>query len=360
LITLPQQKMDALLARHSLVESELASGLSPEAYVKLSREFAELSPVVEAIKAYRNAEKEIADLVALVDDSATDADMRKLADAERHALQERKEKLAQRIRVALLPKDAMDDHNAILEIRAGTGGDEAALFAGDLFRMYERYAARQGWKTEVLSLSEGAKGGFKEIVAEVSGRGVFAKLKFESGVHRVQRVPDTEASGRIHTSAATVAVLPEVEDVDIHINEADLKIDTMRAQGAGGQHVNKTESAIRITHMPSGIVVFVQEERSQHKNKAKALTMLRAKLYDAEKTKRDSARAAERRGQVGSGDRSERIRTYNFPQGRVTDHRINLTLHKLPQIIEGEALDEVIDALVTEHQAELLAAEGAA
>jgi len=360
LITLPQHKMDALLARHSLVESELASGLSPEAYVKLSREFSELSPVVESIKAYRNTEKEIADLAALVDDSATDADMRKLADAERHALQERKEKLAQQLRVALLPKDAMDDHNAILEIRAGTGGDEAALFAGDLFRMYERYAAKQGWKTEVLSFSEGTKGGFKEIVAEVSGRGVFAKLKFESGVHRVQRVPDTEASGRIHTSAATVAVLPEVEDVDIHINEADLKIDTMRAQGAGGQHVNKTESAIRITHMPSGIVVFVQEERSQHKNKAKALTMLRAKLYDAEKTKRDSARAAERRGQVGSGDRSERIRTYNFPQGRVTDHRINLTLHKLPQIIEGEALDEVIDALVTEHQAELLAAEGAA
>jgi len=360
LITLPQHKMDALLARHSLVESELASGLSPEAYVKLSREFSELSPVVESIKAYRNTEKEIADLAALVDDSTTDADMRKLADAERHALQERKEKLAQQLRVALLPKDAMDDHNAILEIRAGTGGDEAALFAGDLFRMYERYAAKQGWKTEVLSLSGGTKGGFKEIVAEVSGRGVFAKLKFESGVHRVQRVPDTEASGRIHTSAATVAVLPEVEDVDIHINEADLKIDTMRAQGAGGQHVNKTESAIRITHMPSGIVVFVQEERSQHKNKAKALTMLRAKLYDAEKTKRDSARAAERRGQVGSGDRSERIRTYNFPQGRVTDHRINLTLHKLPQIIEGEALDEVIDALVTEHQAELLAAEGAA
>ena len=358
--TLPQHKMDALLARHSLVESELASGLSPEAYVKLSREFSELSPVVESIKAYRNTEKEIADLAALVDDSTTDADMRKLADAERHALQERKEKLAQQLRVALLPKDAMDDHNAILEIRAGTGGDEAALFAGDLFRMYERYAAKQGWETEVLSFSEGTKGGFKEIVAEVSGRGVFAKLKFESGVHRVQRVPDTEASGRIHTSAATVAVLPEVEDVDIHINEADLKIDTMRAQGAGGQHVNKTESAIRITHMPSGIVVFVQEERSQHKNKAKALTMLRAKLYDAEKTKRDSARAAERRGQVGSGDRSERIRTYNFPQGRVTDHRINLTLHKLPQIIEGEALDEVIDALVTEHQAELLAAEGAA
>jgi peptide chain release factor 1 len=357
LTVLPQQKMDALLARHALVESELASGLSPDAYVKLSREFAELSPVVEAIKAYRGTDKEIAELSALVDDSGTDAEMRKLADNERRELQERKEALTQKIRLALLPKDAMDDHNAILEIRAGTGGDEASLFAGDLFRMYERYAATQGWKTEILSLSEGTKGGFKEIVAEVRGRGVFAKLKFESGVHRV---PDTEASGRIHTSAATVAVLPEVEDVDIHINEADLKIDTMRAQGAGGQHVNKTESAIRITHMPSGIVVFVQEERSQHKNKSKAMTMLRAKLYDVEKTKRDSARAAERRGQVGSGDRSERIRTYNYPQGRVTDHRINLTLHKLPQIIEGEALDEVIDALVTEHQAELLAAEGSA
>ena len=357
---LPQQKMDALLARHALVESELASGLAADAYVKLSREFAELTPVVEVIKAYRSTEKEIAELSALVNDSGTDAEMRKLADIERRELQERMESLTQQIRLALLPKDAMDDHNAILEIRAGTGGDEAALFAGDLFRMYERYAAQQGWRTEILSLSEGTKGGFKEIVAEVQGRGVFAKLKFESGVHRVQRVPDTEASGRIHTSAATVAVLPEVEDVDIHINESDLKIDTMRAQGAGGQHVNKTESAIRITHVPSGIVVFVQEERSQHKNKSKAMTMLRAKLYDVEKTKRDSARAADRRGQVGSGDRSERIRTYNFPQGRVTDHRINLTLHKLPQVIEGEALEEVIDALVTEHQAELLAAEGAA
>ena len=360
MITLPQQKMDALLARHAMVESELATGLSPEAYVKLSREFAELGPVVESIKAYRGAEREIGDLAALIDDAATDTEMRKLADAERHQLLERKERLAQQIRLALLPKDAMDDHNAILEIRAGTGGDEAALFAGNLFRMYERYAARQGWKTGILSISEGTKGGVKEIVAEVSGRGVFAKLKFESGVHRVQRVPDTEASGRIHTSAATVAVLPEVEDVDIHINEGDLKIDTMRAGGAGGQHVNKTESAIRITHIPSGIVVAVQEERSQHKNRAKAMTMLRAKLYDQERSKRDAERAAERRGQVGSGDRSERIRTYNYPQGRVTDHRINLTLYKLPQIMEGEALDEVIDALITEHQAELLAAEGAA
>ena len=359
MIVLPQQKMEALLTRHAMVESELATGLAPEAYVRLSREFAELNPVVEAIKAYRSTDKEIAELIALIDDSGTDSEVRKLADVERHELLQRKETLAQQIRLALLPKDAMDDHNAILEIRAGTGGDEAALFAGDLFRMYERYAAKQGWKTEILSISEGTKGGFKEIVAEVRGRGVFAKLKFESGVHRVQRVPDTEASGRIHTSAATVAVLPEVEDVDIHINEADLKIDTMRAGGAGGQHVNKTESAIRITHIPSGIVVAVQEERSQHKNRAKAMTMLRAKLYDQERSKRDAERAAERRGQVGSGDRSERIRTYNFPQGRVTDHRINLTIYKLPLVMEGEALDEIIDALVTEHQAELLATESA-
>jgi peptide chain release factor 1 len=359
LIALPQQKLDALMARHSLLESELATPLSPDNYVKLSREFAELAPVVDAIKAYRAVAGELAELAAMIDDPKTDPEMRKLAETEKPALQARREHLEKQIGLALVPKDAMDDHNAILEIRAGTGGDEAALFAGDLFRMYERYAATQGWKVEILSISEGTKGGVKEIVAEVRGRGVFAKLKFESGVHRVQRVPDTEASGRIHTSAATVAVLPEVEDVDIDIDEKDLKIDTMRAQGAGGQHVNKTESAIRITHIPSGIVVFVQEERSQHKNKSKAMTMLRARLYDAEKSKRDSERAAERRGQVGSGDRSERIRTYNFPQGRVSDHRINLTLHKLPQIMEGAALGEVIDALVTQHQAELLAAEGA-
>ena len=359
MIALPQHRLDALLSRHAMVESELASGLTPDAYVKLSREFSELSPVIEAIKAYRTVTTEMDDLDALSADPATDAEMRKLAESEKPALQLRKERLERQIQLALIPKDAMDDHDAILEIRAGTGGDEAALFAGDLFRMYERYAAKQGWKTEVLSISEGTKGGFKEIVAEVHGRGVFAKLKFESGVHRVQRVPDTEASGRIHTSAATVAVLPEVEDVDIDINEADLKIDTMRAQGAGGQHVNKTESAIRITHLPSGIIVFVQEERSQHKNKAKALAYLRTKLYDQQRSKLDAERAAERRGQIGSGDRSERIRTYNFPQGRVTDHRISLTLHKLPQVMEGEALHEVIDALVTEHQAELLAAEGA-
>ena len=238
--------------------------------------------------------------------------------------------MEKKIRLALIPKDAMDDHDAILEIRAGTGGDEAALFAGDLFRMYERYAAKQGWKIEVITMSEGAKGGLKEVIAEVHGRGVFAKLKFESGVHRVQRVPDTETQGRIHTSAATVAVLPEVEDVDIQIRDDDLKIDTMRAQGAGGQHVNKTESAIRITHIPTGTIVFVQEERSQHKNKAKALAYLRTKLYDTQRRKLDAERAAERKGQIGSGDRSERIRTYNFPQGRVTDHRINLTSYKLP------------------------------
>ena len=357
MIALPQHRLDALLARHSLVESELATNLSRDDYVKLSREFSELGPVIEAIKAYRAVSSELADLEAMASDAGSDPEMRKLADAEKPALQASKDGLEQQIRLALIPKDAMDDHDAILEIRAGTGGDEAALFAGDLFRMYERYAAQQGWKMEILSISEGSKGGFKEIVAEVHGRGVFAKLKFESGVHRVQRVPDTEASGRIHTSAATVAVLPEVEDVDIKINDDDLKIDTMRAQGAGGQHVNKTESAIRITHLPSGMIVFVQEERSQHKNKAKALKMLRAKLYDAQRSKLDAERAAERRGQIGSGDRSERIRTYNFPQGRVTDHRINLTLHKLPQVMEGEALHEVIDALVTEHQAELLAAE---
>jgi peptide chain release factor 1 len=358
LISLPQHRLDALLSRHAMIERELGSGLSTENYIKLSREFSELGPVIDAIKNYRATAAELADLAAMIADASTDAEMRKMAEAEKPALEARQEALERKIRLALIPKDAMDDHDAILEIRAGTGGDEAALFAGDLFRMYERYAAKQGWKVEVLSMSEGAKGGLKEAIAEVHGRGVFAKLKFESGVHRVQRVPDTEASGRIHTSAATVAVLPEVEDVDIQIKEDDLKIDTMRAQGAGGQHVNKTESAIRITHLPSGIVVAVQEDRSQHKNRAKAMKMLRAKLYDAQRSKLDAERAADRRGQIGSGDRSERIRTYNFPQGRVTDHRINLTLYKLPQVMEGD-VDELIDALVTEHQAELLAAEGA-
>ncbi|HEU5016765.1 MAG TPA: peptide chain release factor 1 [Pseudolabrys sp.] len=360
MMILPQQKLDALLARHDLLQRELATPLGPELYVKLSREFSELEPVVNAIKAYRAVDVELADLETMIDEPSTDGEMRKLAEAEEPVLQERKERLARQIGLALIPKDAMDDRNVILEIRAGTGGDEAALFAGDLFRMYERYAAVKGWKAEIISVSEGTKGGFKEIIAEIRGRGAFARLKFESGVHRVQRVPETEASGRIHTSAATVAVLPEVEDVDIAINDADLRIDTMRAGGAGGQHVNKTESAIRITHIPSNIVVVVQEERSQHKNRARAMALLRAKLYDAERTKRDAERVAERRSQVGSGDRSERIRTYNFPQGRVTDHRINLTLYKLPAVMEGEALDELVDALLTQHQAELLASEGAA
>ena len=357
MVALPESKLDALLARHALVEAELGAQLPTDKFIALSREFAELEPVVDKVKAYRAIAAELAGVKALLEDPSSDADMRAMASTEKAELEARRDALEHQIHLALLPKDAMDERNVIVEIRAGTGGDEASLFAGDLFRMYERYAAKQGWKTEVVSASEGSAGGFKEIVAEIRGRGAFAKLKFESGVHRVQRVPDTEASGRIHTSAATVAVLPEAEEVDVAINDADLKIDTMRSQGAGGQHVNKTESAIRVTHIPSGIVIFVQEERSQHKNRARAMSLLRAKLYDVERQRIDSARAAERRGQVGSGDRSERIRTYNFPQARVTDHRINLTLYKLPQILEGEALGEIIDALVSEHQAALLAAE---
>ncbi|MBN8919850.1 MAG: peptide chain release factor 1, partial [Rhizobiales bacterium] len=301
---------------------------------------------------------EIADLRAMLADS--DSDMRSLASSELPQVEAKRDALERELKAGLLPKDALDERSVILEIRAGTGGDEAALFAGDLFRMYERYAAAQGWEVEMISANEGTMGGFKEIVAEVRGRGVFAKLKFESGVHRVQRVPATEGSGRIHTSAATVAVLPEAEDVDLAINEADLKIDTMRAQGAGGQHVNKTESAVRVTHIPTGIAIVVQEERSQHRNRAKAMNALRARLYDLERQRLDNERAAERRGQVGSGDRSERIRTYNFPQGRVTDHRINLTVYDLPEIMAGEGLEAVVEALVTEHQAALLAAEDAA
>ena len=357
---IPEQKLDALLARHKAIESELATQVTPETYVKLSREFAELGPVVETVRNYRNVVSEIAGLDALIADSSIDAEMRTMAAAEKPQLEQRRAALEQEIKLALLPKDAMDERNVILEIRAGTGGDEASLFAGDLFRMYERYAAKQGWKVEVISASEGTMGGYKEIVAEIRGRGAFAKLKFESGVHRVQRVPDTEGSGRIHTSTATVAVLPEAAEVDIDIADEDLKIDTLRSGGAGGQHVNKTESAVRMTHIPTGIVVMMQEDRSQHRNRAKAMAVLRARLYDYERKRQDAARAAERRGQVGSGDRSERIRTYNFPQGRVSDHRIDLTLYKLPQVIEGEALGEIIEALMTEHQAELLAAEGTA
>ncbi len=357
--SLPEAKLDALLSRQAMVEAELASHPDSETYVRLSREFSELAPVVDAVKAYRATNAELDDIRNLIDDSATDAEMRALALAEKPGLEERREKLAQDLRLSLVPKDAMDERNVILEIRAGTGGDEASLFAGDLYRMYERYAAKEGWKTELISASEGTMGGFKEIIAEIHGRGPFARLKFESGVHRVQRVPSTEGSGRIHTSTATVAVLPEAEEVDVAINDGDLKIDTLRSGGAGGQHVNKTESAVRITHLPSGIVIMMQEDRSQHRNKAKALAILRARLYDFERSKLDAERAAARRGQVGTGDRSERIRTYNFPQGRVSDHRINLTLYKLPQVIAGEALGEIIDALVTDHQAALLAAEDA-
>jgi peptide chain release factor 1 len=355
---LPEHKLDALLARHQSLESDLARQVEPAIYVKLSREFAELSPIVETVKRYRSIVGEIEGLDDIMADVATQSEMRAMAAAEKPQLEQQRAALEHEIKLALLPKDAMDERNIILEIRAGTGGDEAALFAGDLFRMYERHAAKQGWKVEIISASEGSMGGYKEVIAEIRGRGAFAKLKFESGVHRVQRVPDTEASGRIHTSTATVAVLPEAADVDVAINEADLKIDTLRSGGAGGQHVNKTESAVRVTHVPTGIVVMMQEDRSQHRNRAKAMAVLRARLYDFERQKRDAERAAERRGQVGSGDRSERIRTYNFPQGRVSDHRINLTLYKLPQVIEGEALGEIIDALVTEHQAALLGAEG--
>jgi len=289
----------------------------------------------------------------MLDDSATDKDMRELAEAELPEIEERIEELEKDIQVLLLPKDVADERNAILEIRAGTGGSEAALFGGDLFRMYERYAAANGWRVELISASDGEAGGYKEVIAMVSGKGVFAKLKFESGVHRVQRVPDTEASGRIHTSAATVAVLPEAEEIDIDIRPDDIRIDTMRASGSGGQHVNTTDSAVRITHIPSGIVV-VQAEKSQHQNRARAMQVLRSRLFDMQRQKADSERSEARRSQVGSGDRSERIRTYNFPQGRVTDHRINLTLYKLDRIMEGD-LDELISALISDYQTALLA-----
>jgi peptide chain release factor 1 len=356
---LPDQKLEALVTRHVALERDLAAALPAETYVKLSREFAELAPVVEAVRSYRTARREFDDLAALIADPATDPEMRAIAEAEKPQVEARCLELEQQLRLALLPKDAMDERNVILEIRAGTGGDEAALFAGNLFRMYERYAAKQSWKVEIVAASEGSMGGYKEIIAEIRGRGAFARLKYESGVHRVQRVPDTEASGRIHTSTATVAVLPEAQDLDVAINDTDLKIDTLRSSGAGGQHVNKTESAVRVTHIPSGIVVMMQEDRSQHRNRAKALAVLRTRLYDLERQKQDAARAAERRGQVGTGDRSERIRTYNYPQGRVSDHRINLTLYKLPQILDGEALGEIIDALVAENQAAQLAAQDA-
>jgi peptide chain release factor 1 len=352
---IPAAKLERLLDRFAAIESEMASGASGPAFVKLSREHAELAPVIESVRAWKDAQSQLNGAEALIADPATDSEIRGLAEQERAELREQLAKLDDELKIQLLPRDAADSSSAIVEIRAGTGGDEAALFAADLLGMYQRYCGLQGWKTEVLSLSESDLGGYKDAVLEVEGRGVYAKLKFESGVHRVQRVPVTENQGRIHTSAATVAVLPEAEDVDIEINDKDLRIDTYRAQGAGGQHVNKTDSAVRITHLPTGTVVAMQEEKSQHKNKAKAMTLLKAKLYDAERQRIASARASERKSLVGSGDRSERIRTYNFPQGRVTDHRINLTLYNLTRIISGDELGEIVDALVAQDQADRLA-----
>ncbi|EKF40462.1 peptide chain release factor 1 [Nitratireductor indicus] len=353
---LPRDRMDQVLKRFELIETQMAAGPDAETYVKLASEYSELQEVAAKIRELKQAEGELADLTAMLNDASTDREMRELAEADLETVEERLETLSAEMQLLLLPKDEADEKNAILEIRAGTGGDEAALFAGDLFRMYERYAADRGWRVEVVSTSEGEAGGYKEIIATVSGRGVFSRLKFESGVHRVQRVPATEAQGRIHTSAATVAVLPEAEEIDVEIRNEDIRIDTMRASGAGGQHVNTTDSAVRITHIPSGIVV-VQAEKSQHQNRARAMQILRSRLFDMQRMKAADERSEARRLQVGSGDRSERIRTYNFPQGRVTDHRINLTLYKLDRVIEGE-LDELIDALIADHQSRLLAETG--
>jgi peptide chain release factor 1 len=350
---LPIDKMRELERRYAEIEARMAAGPEADVYVKLASEYSELGPVVEKIREYERACTELRDLDTLLADKATDRDMREMAELEYPDIEERIGVLEQDMQIMLLPKDAADEKSAILEIRAGTGGSEAALFAGDLFRMYERYAADRGWKVEVLSASEGEAGGYKEIIATVSGRGAFSRLKFESGVHRVQRVPETESGGRIHTSAATVAVLPEAEDIDIEVRAEDIRIDTMRSSGAGGQHVNTTDSAVRITHLPTGIVV-TSSEKSQHQNRARAMQVLKARLYDMERQKADSERSASRKSQVGSGDRSERIRTYNFPQGRITDHRINLTLYKLDRMMMGE-IDEVVDALIADYQADQLA-----
>ncbi len=344
-------RLSQLLERFAFVESRMSAATDGAEIVKLSREHAELKPVVDAIEAVNAARREKTDLESLL----SDPDMAAMARADLDTLNEKLPALEHAAQLMLLPKDKDESASAILEIRAGTGGDEAALFAGDLFRMYQRYASIRGWKLDVEEFSESALGGVKEVVASITGNGVFGRLKYESGVHRVQRVPETEAGGRIHTSAATVAVLPQPEDVDIVINDNDIRIDTMRSSGAGGQHVNKTDSAVRMTHLPTGIVVVAQE-KSQHQNRANAMKILKARLYDHERQKLDAARAAERKGQVGSGDRSERIRTYNFPQGRVTDHRINLTLYNLPEVLNGTALDDVIDALAADEQAAKLAA----
>ncbi len=353
---LPVEKMRELERRFGEIEARMSAGPAADVYVKLASEYSELQPVVKKIREYEAATGELSGLKVLLADKGTDREMRDLAEMEVPEVEERIEGLEKDMQILLLPKDAADEKSAILEIRAGTGGSEAALFAGDLFRMYERFASTKGWKVEVLSASEGEAGGFKEIIATITGRGVFSKLKFESGVHRVQRVPETEASGRIHTSAATVAVLPEAEEIDIEIRPEDIRIDTMRSSGAGGQHVNTTDSAVRITHLPTGLIV-TSSEKSQHQNRAKAMQVLRSRLYDMERQKADSERSADRKSQVGSGDRSERIRTYNFPQGRVTDHRINLTLYKLDRMMEGD-IDEMVDALIADYQAGQLAQLG--
>jgi peptide chain release factor 1 len=354
-MTFPEERLAQISHRFAELEARLASGtLEGEAFVAASRDYAELEPVAKAAQEVREMRAEVAELSALT----ADPEMRVLADEELAELREKLPEAERRLALAMLPRDSADVRPAMLEIRAGTGGDEAALFAADLFRMYQGYAAERGWKVEVVSMNASDIGGFKEIVANVSGTGVFAKLKFESGVHRVQRVPVTESGGRIHTSAATVAVLPEPTEVDVQIDDKDLKIDIYRASGAGGQHVNTTDSAVRITHLPTGLVVIQQDERSQHKNRAKAMQVLRTRLYDLKRAEAHGAEAEARKAMVGSGDRSERIRTYNFPQGRVTDHRIGLTLHKLPEVLEGHGLGELVEALIAEDEAKRLAAMG--
>jgi peptide chain release factor 1 len=351
-----EEKFDRLLERYGEIGAQLSlpETAGGEEFPRLSKEYSDLATVVAAIDAYRRMLAEAAELEALVEDDAGDPELRQMAREELHAARHKLVDLERQVRLLLIPKDEADEKNAILEVRAGTGGEEAALFAAVLFRMYQRYAEVKGWRFEMLGSNETGIGGLKEGSATITGRSVFARLKFESGVHRVQRVPETEASGRIHTSAATVAVLPEAEDVDIRIEEKDLRIDVFRSSGPGGQSVNTTDSAVRVTHLPSGIVVSQQDEKSQHKNRAKAMKILRARLYDLERERANAERAASRKSQVGTGDRSQRIRTYNFPQSRVTDHRIGLTLHKLEQVLDGD-LDEIIDALIAEDEAARLA-----